>query len=179
MAGTWQPLANQPSFNTSTMILLTDGRVMVQEEATEHWHALTPDASGSYVNGTWSTLADMSFWRRYYSSGVLKDGRVFLCGGEQSGDVGDTKKGEIYDPVADEWKSIPEPSMLPEVGDAACCVLPNGKVLVGALSTTACAIYDPVAGSWSSAASKAVRSNEETWVLQPDGSYSRGGPDEP
>jgi hypothetical protein len=169
MAGTWQPLANQPSFNTSTMILLTDGRVMVQEEATEHWHALTPDASGSYVNGSWSTLADMSFWRRYYSSGVLKDGRVFLCGGEQSGDVGDTKKGEIYDPVGDEWKSIPEPSMLPEVGDAACCVLPNGKVLVGALSTTACAIYDPVAGSWSSAASKAVRSNEETWVLQPDG----------
>ena len=86
MAGTWQPLANQPSFNTSTMILLTDGRVMVQEEATEHWHALTPDASGSYVNGTWSTLADMSFWRRYYSSGVLKDGRVFLCGGEQGGE---------------------------------------------------------------------------------------------
>src|SRR6476646_6398746 len=27
MAGTWQPLANQPSFNASTMILLTDGRV--------------------------------------------------------------------------------------------------------------------------------------------------------
>jgi hypothetical protein len=34
MTGTWQGLANQPPFNTSTMILLTDGRVMVQEEAT-------------------------------------------------------------------------------------------------------------------------------------------------
>jgi len=33
MGGTWQPLVNQPGFNTSTMILLTDGRVMVQEEA--------------------------------------------------------------------------------------------------------------------------------------------------
>jgi len=76
MAGTWQALANQPKFNTSTIIMLTDGRVMVQEEAMPHWHALTPDATGSYINGTWSSLADMSFWRRYYASGVLKDGRV-------------------------------------------------------------------------------------------------------
>ena len=51
MAGKWQPLTNQPGFNTSTMILLTDGRVMVQEEGTAHWHALTPDDGGSYVNG--------------------------------------------------------------------------------------------------------------------------------
>jgi len=64
MAGTWTGLVNQPAFQTSTMILLTDGRVMVQEEATAHWHALTPDDSGSYAHGTWSTLADMSFWRR-------------------------------------------------------------------------------------------------------------------
>ena len=73
--GTWQGLVNQPTFPVSTMILLSDGRVMVQEEATPHWHALTPDAHGSYVNGTWSTLKDMSFWRRYYASGMLKDGR--------------------------------------------------------------------------------------------------------
>ncbi len=98
MAGTWQGLLNQPSFRTSTMILLTDGRVMVQEEATPHWHALTPDASGSYVSGTWAPLADMSFWRRYYASAVTRDGRVVVIGGEQSGDVGDTNKGEIYDP---------------------------------------------------------------------------------
>jgi hypothetical protein len=98
MPGTWKPLANQPTFNTSTMILLSDGRVMVQEEGTAHWHALTPAANRSYVDGQWSTLEDMSFWRRYYASSVLKDGRVFVCGGEQSGDVDDTNKGEIYDP---------------------------------------------------------------------------------
>src|SRR5215468_52474 len=109
MAGTWKALTHQPTFNTSTMILLTDGRVMVQEEATAHWHALTPDAKGSYLNGQWSTLHDMSFWRRYYSLGVLKDGRVFICGGEQSGDKGDTNKGEIYDPVLDAWTPIALP----------------------------------------------------------------------
>jgi hypothetical protein len=30
MTGTWQGLVNQPGFATSTMMLLTDGRVMVQ-----------------------------------------------------------------------------------------------------------------------------------------------------
>ena len=88
MAGKWLPLTNQPGFNTSTMILLTDGRIMVQEEGTVHWHALTPDDSGNYINGTWTTLSDMSVWRRYYASGVMKDGRVFICGGEQSGPAG-------------------------------------------------------------------------------------------
>jgi Kelch motif protein len=166
MAGTWQPLTHQPSFNASTMILLTDGRVMVQEEATEHWHALTP-TNGSYVDGTWSVLRDMAFWRRYYASGVLKDGRVFLCGGEQSGDVGETNKGQIYDPVADTWSDIPLPSWS-QVGDAACCVLPDGRVLVGDINSTNCIIYDPSTNSWTSAGSKAVTSSEETWILLPD-----------
>jgi hypothetical protein len=73
MVGTWHGLANQPVFHTSTMVLLADGRVMVQE-ATPHWYALAPDRDGNYVNATWSSLADMIFWRRYYASGVFKDG---------------------------------------------------------------------------------------------------------
>jgi hypothetical protein len=55
------------------MLLLSDGRVMVQEDGTPQWYALTPDADGSYVKGTWSPLADMAIWRRYYASGMLKD----------------------------------------------------------------------------------------------------------
>jgi hypothetical protein len=168
MAGTWQGLVHQPTFNTSTMILLTDGRVMAQEEATAHWHALTPDSTGSYVNGTWSSLKDMSFWRRYYASGVLKDGRVVVIGGEQSGDVGFTTKGEIYDPASDTWTAMASPPGWTQVGDAVCCVLPDGRFMIGALTTTACAIYDPATNSWTAAANKAVRSNEETWVLLPD-----------
>ncbi len=168
MAGTWQGLLNQPSFHTSTMILLTDGRVMVQEEATPHWHALTPDASGSYVSGTWAPLADMSFWRRYYASAMTRDGRVVVIGGEQSGDVGDTNKGEIYDPVADAWSPIPSPPGWAQVGDASCCLFPDGQLMIGALDTPECAIYDPATDFWSPAATKAVKSNEETWILLPD-----------
>lgn len=150
------------------MILLSDGRIMVQEEATQHWHALTPDSQGSYIDGTWSPLADMSIWRRYYASGMLKDSRVVVIGGEQSGAGGDTNRGEIYDPVSDSWSPIPPPPGWAQVGDAVCCVLPSGDLMIGALTTPLCAIYDPVTNSWAPAASKAIRSNEETWVLLPD-----------
>jgi len=167
MTGKWQPLINQPGFNTSTMILLTDGRVMVQEEGTAHWHALTPDDNGSYVNGTWSTLADMSFWRRYYASGVLKDGRLFLCGGEQSGTGGDSNRGEIYDPVADTWSPIKTPPWT-MVGDAASCVLPDGRIMIGALLSGDCIIYDPATDSWSATGGQPGRTNEESWILLPD-----------
>ena len=43
MPGNWKPLKNQPTFGASTMLLLTDGTIMVQEEAGKYWHRLTPD----------------------------------------------------------------------------------------------------------------------------------------
>jgi len=167
MAGTWQGLVNQPTFQTSTMFLTTDGRVMVQEDVTRHWHTLTPDDSGSYVNGTWSTLADSDDWRLYYASGILRDGRLVVVGGEYSSAGGDTNRGEIYDPVSDKWSALPLPPW-PIVGDAASCVLPDGRLMIGALLSGACLVYDPVTNSWSPAASKAIRSNEESWILLPD-----------
>ncbi len=167
MPGTWKPLTNQPTFNTSTMMLLTDGRVMVQEEATRHWHALTPDSTGSYQHGTWSNLADMAFWRRYYASGILKNGKVFLCGGEQNGDFPDTNKGEIYDPVLDIWTPIATPPWS-QVGDAASVVLPDGTVMIGALLSGACLIYHPTTDTWTTTGSQPGRTNEETWTLLPD-----------
>jgi hypothetical protein len=49
------------------------------------WYRLTPDLSGSYVNGTWPNLASMSRQRLYYASNVLPGGRVFVLGGDYSG----------------------------------------------------------------------------------------------
>jgi hypothetical protein len=98
----------------------------------------------------------------------LKDGRVVVIGGEQSGAGQDTNRGEIYDPVADAWSPIPSPPGWANVGDAACCVLPDGCLMIGALVTPDCIIYDPVTNDWTPAASKAVRPNEETWVLLAD-----------
>lgn len=168
MAGIWQGLINQPSFETGTMILLTDGRIMVNENDTKHWHALKPDSRGSYINGAWGVLSDMHYSRLYYASGVLKDGRVVVCGGEYSDAGNDTNTCEIYDPVLNTWKDIPSPPAWALVGDASCCVLPDGRFMIGALTNKSCTIYDPEINSWSIAASKTVRSNEETWILLPD-----------
>ena len=169
MAGTWQPLAHQPNFNASTMLLLTDGRVMCQDAGTANWHLLTPDGTGSYVNGTWSNVAPMHHTRLYYASAVLKDGRVFVSGGEYSdGAQNETTTGEIYDPRTDTWTEISAPAGWTEIGDAPCTVLPDGRVLVGQINGNKTAIYDPVTNQWTPAAAKGDRSSEETWVLLGD-----------
>ena len=44
--GTWTVLANPPGFAASTMLLLTDGTVMVNEDSSRRWFRLTPDTGG-------------------------------------------------------------------------------------------------------------------------------------
>ena len=167
--GTWTALTNQPTFNASTMLLLTDGTVMCQAEGAASWWRLTPDSNGSYVHGTWSALADMHNSREYYASAVLRDGRVVVAGGEYSDAGGDTDKAEIYDPAANTWTSIGNPGW-GQIGDAAACLLADGRLLAGNLTDGRTAIYDPVANTWTATGSMAARSNEETWTLLPDGS---------
>ena len=60
----WTPLINQPTFldtvnclGAANPLLLTDGTVMVQNGGCQDWWRLTPDKTGSYVNGTWTELA--------------------------------------------------------------------------------------------------------------------------
>src|SRR5438477_605362 len=55
----WQGLTNPPPFDPGAMFLLTDGTVMVQDlgasaGGSPNWWRLTPDSTGSYVDGTWS-----------------------------------------------------------------------------------------------------------------------------
>jgi len=78
MNSVWKPLVNQPPFDSSTMLLLTDGSVMCHDGGSAAWWRFTPDIKGSYINGTWTPLAPMHHTRLYYASAVLNDGRVFL-----------------------------------------------------------------------------------------------------
>jgi hypothetical protein len=200
MAGSWKPLNTQPGFNASTMLLLTDASVMVHQDASNQWHRWTPDPfdpMGDYANGSWKTLATMpnlpqgapsgtTNAPQYYASAVLKDGRVFVAGGENNGNAtvrAGAGKGaqllaaQIYDPINDAWTAITSfPKRWTQIGDAPCCVLPDGRVLLGNSSNTpgaasTPAIYDPVTGTWTSTGTKsdASVSAEETWTLLPDG----------
>lgn len=169
--GSWTALTNPPPFNASQMLQLTDGTIMVQQEdgndASRHWWRLTPDRFGSFINGTWSRLADMANSRRFYASAVLADGRVIVAGGEYSDGGSDTDKAEIYDPLLDSWTSIGNPGW-GEIGDAVSSLLADGRLLVGNLGDSRTALYDPVTNAWTAAANMAARSNEESWALLPD-----------
>jgi hypothetical protein len=113
LSGTWTALTNLAPTSISTMLLLSDGTVMAQgggnNTTVNTWYKLTPDSSGNYVNGTWSTRASMGTARRFYASNVLTNGNVFLVGGEYSGSNGAqnwTNTGEIYNPVSNSWSAI-------------------------------------------------------------------------
>src|SRR5439155_15925958 len=80
----WQLLTNQPPVldyadcGPGNPILLTDGTVMLQDDGCQDWWRLTPDAFGSYVNGTWTQLASLpdGYSPLYHATAVLSDGRV-------------------------------------------------------------------------------------------------------
>lgn len=67
------------------MVQLTDGTILVQAYDGQTWMKLTPDITGSYINGTWSVLASGPVARLYFASQVLPDGRFIDVGGEYSG----------------------------------------------------------------------------------------------
>ncbi len=166
--GTWQPLSNPPSFGASTMLLLTDGTIMCQESGGKNWWRLTPDTSGNYVNGTWSPLSPMKNTRLYFASAVLRDGRVFVAGGEYSDGGSDLDAAEIFQPLLNYWTSIPVPAGWTNIGDAPCCVLPDGRLMLGNIGNSSTAIYDPDLNTWTAGANKDDSSSEETWTLLPD-----------
>ena len=89
----WTPLANTAPGGVGLMLLLSDGTVMAASRVADPaevppssgsriWYRLTPDIHGSYINGTWTTLNSMRDTRLWYSSAVLRDGRVLIAGAE-------------------------------------------------------------------------------------------------
>lgn len=158
------------------MLLLSDGTVLAASGQPSsgtigsNWYRLTPTSSGSYLGGTWSTLASMHYQRLYYSSDVLPDGRVFVAGSEYGNG---TNTAEIYDPVLNTWTVLPSPGQT--LYDSASTILPNGNVLVAPVfpsSSGRTLIYSPVSNAWFTGP-KLFRGNnqdEASWVKLPDGS---------
>jgi hypothetical protein len=64
-AGTWQKAPSSATNGGAAfgLWLLTDGRVLSHGNALNHWVILRPDKTGSYANGTWTTVAASNFSR--------------------------------------------------------------------------------------------------------------------
>jgi hypothetical protein len=178
----WTPLANQPSFlanGASNPILLTDGTVLVQDQGSIDWWKLTPDSTGSYVNGTWSQIASLpsNYAPLYHSSAVLPDGRLIIEGGEYLNFVPTwTALGAIYNPLTNTWQSVAPPTFFggfnpptQNIGDAQSVVLPNGTYMQADCCTTDEALLDPKTLTWTrTGANKADENDEEGWTLLPN-----------
>jgi hypothetical protein len=180
--GSWVPVANFPYSNPSHMLLLSDGSVMVQQYQGAAWYHLTPDSQGHYVNGHWSTFNNMESPRLFYSSDVLKDGRVFVAGGEdpQTGNQG-TTNAEVFNPQANggagSWTYVNPPISLfnpiqDQFSDSDSIILADGTVLITPVTEyeATTLIYDPVANSWSRTGDRLQWQDEATWLKLPDNS---------
>ncbi|HVN19992.1 MAG TPA: hypothetical protein VMU05_14500, partial [Dongiaceae bacterium] len=54
-----QRLVHQPPDGAGICFQLTDGGVLCQGNAESDWYKLTPDNTGSYVNGAWARMANL------------------------------------------------------------------------------------------------------------------------
>jgi hypothetical protein len=169
---TWTPLANPAPFGAGVPLLMLDGTLMVHGVGTEAWWRLTPDANGSYVNGTWDQRASLPSGDSptYFGSAVLPDGRVIVEGGEyiNNAQVLSTL-GAIYDPMANTWTAVSPPAGWANIGDASGMVLPNGTFMISNALTNEQALFDAANLTWTpTGAGKADVNDEEGWVLLPD-----------
>jgi hypothetical protein len=176
LAQSWQPLHNQPSFGASIPLLLTDGTVMVQDVGAQDWWKLTPDDTGSYVNGTWTQLASLphGYGPYAFASAVLPGGPVIVEGGEYNFfQIDWTNQGAFYDTKNNTWTAVAPPGGWNEIGDAESVVLPDGRFMVANCCSFPflAALLDPKTLTWTpTGANKQDSYDEEGWTLLPDGS---------
>lgn len=174
--GLWtQVTATAPHANHGVMLLLSDGTVMCHSSSGGAdgngtlWDKLTPDINGSYINGTWSTTAPMNDTRLFFSSQVLKDGRVYVAGGEYGTGL---QKAETYDPIANTWTAAPSPGV--NISDANSEILEDGRVLqalvISGASLKSTDIYNPVTNTFIAGPTCNGIHNESVWVKLPDNS---------
>ncbi len=166
-----------PDINTGVMLLLSDGSVICKAADNfgygNIWNKLTPDSTGSYVNGKWSTIAPMADDRLYFSSQVLRSGKVYVAGGEYGSGV---NKAEIYDPLTDTWTSVAMPDPGDSIADANSQLLPDGRVMQNIVNSnqidygTKNLIYDPTSDSFSYGPSCVGDADESAWITLPDNS---------
>jgi len=174
--GRWVKLTNQPTFNTDTALVLTDGTVLMHQYNSRSWWKLTPSITGSYQNGTWSQMASMQsgYEPLYFASAVMVDGRVLVEGGEYNNLSGDeTNKGSIYDPVGNTWTVVNPPSGWSTIGDSPAVVLPDGTFMMGqgGEPSKLQVNFDESTLTWTSVTNneKADGFSEEGFALIPDG----------
>jgi hypothetical protein len=193
-AGTWTPLTNSApcpaGYGVSLMLQGTDGRILAQCYDGQTWMALKPDIHGSYLNGTWTTLAPAPVAKLYFANQILSNGNLVISGGEYSGaglPAAWSGSGYVYNPFTNTWAAIAnypnqaacasvngtnnclgdEPSMLltsacgAGVVGAAAVAQPQCQMLVGNLVGATQYIYSYPANTWTATGAKIYENTDD------------------
>jgi hypothetical protein len=169
-AQTWTPLNNQPGANVGVMLQLRDGRILVHEEQqgnSHNWHILTPDATGSYINGTWSSGGSLpsGYAPWFFGSQVLLDGKTIAVeGGEyNNGQDAWTTLGALGTISGNSitWVSNAPPSGWGNIGDAESIILPDGTYMQADCCSQQVALYNGP-NSWTETGSVNQSNNDES-----------------
>jgi hypothetical protein len=173
-AQTLQKLTHAAPDGAQITFQLTDGTVLAQGNGGADFWVLTPDITGSYVNGTWKAVGSLQsgYSPSAMASQVLADGRVLIEGGEyNAGKFALTNLGAIYDPVKATWAPVAPPKGWVNIGDSPSIVLPNGHFLLGDKLHSRGAELDPATLTWKAVGytNKIDFNAEEGWTLMPDG----------
>jgi regulation of enolase protein 1 (concanavalin A-like superfamily) len=174
LSGTWTPLAHGAPGSVATMLLLPNGSVIATldgDNPGSDWGLLTPDASGSYINGTWTKLANANDTRLFDASQVLQDGRLFVAGGEYGSGAA---TGETYNPLTNTWTRLPSQPFGSFI-DANSILLPNGNVLIAPVAPNPSGyttILNPTTNTWSQGPKlyRGGSADEQSWVKLADDS---------
>jgi hypothetical protein len=175
-AQTLQNLKHQPPEGAGIGFLLTDGTALFQSGSNDsHWWKLTPDNTGSYLNGTWTKMASLQagYSPDAFASSVLGTGKLVIIGGEYNfGSFTLTNQGAVYDPKTNVWHPLLPPPGWAFIGDSPSVVLPDGRFVIGNKLTKSMAALDPKTLTWTilGSAGKSDFNAEEGWTLMPDGS---------
>jgi hypothetical protein len=184
----WVRLKHSPPFDPGTMLLESNGTVLVHAEppsgGTATWYELTPNSKGSYVDGTWSKLPPMpgGYDPLYFASAILPTGQMIVEGGEYlGGDPVWTDRGAIYNPVTNTWRSVAPPTGWTNIGDAQSDVLANGTFMLAQacqnctssspILSTSDALFNPTGRDWLTLGGQGKNdpNDEEGWSLLPSG----------
>ena len=178
-AGTWTATSTPPPSAVAHAVLLTDGSVLVNsfffENHADPWYRLVPDATGSYIHGTWKSAGTLpsGYNPLYFASSVLPNGQVVVMGGEYNNGGGVwTTLGAVYNPATNKWTSITSPPGWTTVGDAQSIILPNGKMMMANCCTSQEAILtlSGTTATWANTGTgKFDWNDEEGWTMLPGG----------
>src|SRR5437588_8703716 len=168
-------LKNQPPDGAQETWQLTDGTILAQGYNNSDFWVLTPDKTGSYVNGTWKQVGSLQsgYSPSADASQVLADGRVIIQGGEYNfGNFALTNLGAIYDPIKQKFSTLKHPPKWRNIGDSGSAVLADGRYFLADKLHRRGAILAPSSMTWSEAGYRGKNdfNSEEQLTLMPDGS---------